>query len=254
MKFYLVFVCLTLSGVSFAQKSVKISYEQRILYSDVFFNQVPENEREELKRILSLPNYFELTNNGDFSLFKSVNSKEEFIASKKVNTTTSIHNGSVIKPFKMWILKNHIKRSNLEDLQIMDMHYYYESPFTDIDLIYDNKIKKIDNYSCKSAYSISPSKDTIRYWYTQEIPILDGPYTMTTIPGLILSVEEKRKVIYITKIEFFDKKIIFEDLDKKILFVTADELKKIKEEMLKPKSYTDENGAKHTTETKYIKP
>lgn len=253
MKFYLVLVFLTLFSISFAQKSVKITYEQKMLYSDTFFNQLPATDREEYKRIFSLPNYFELTNNGDFSLFKSVSSKEEFIASKEVSTTTSIHNGTVIKPFKIWILKNYNKQTNLENLQFKDMHYYYESAFIDNKMIYDNKIKKIDNYTCKSAYSISAAKDTIRYWYTQEIPILDGPSTMTSIPGLILSIEEKKKVIYVTKIEFFDKKLMIEDLDKKILFVTENELKKIQEDMLKPKSYIDEDGAKHTTETKYIK-
>jgi hypothetical protein len=41
-----------------------------------------ESEREEFRTVLSAPTYFELINNGDASLFKSVNLKK-VIASKR---------------------------------------------------------------------------------------------------------------------------------------------------------------------------
>jgi GLPGLI family protein len=52
------------------------------------------------------------------------------------------------------------------------------------------KKKTIDNYTCKSAYTLTAANDTIQYWYTGD-SCIDGPFSMQEIPGLILSVESK---------------------------------------------------------------
>jgi hypothetical protein len=56
--------------------------------SDSFFNQLPEDSREELKSFMTAPTYFELTNNGDLSLYESVNTKEKRLPQKR-NTNGS---------------------------------------------------------------------------------------------------------------------------------------------------------------------
>jgi hypothetical protein len=42
---------------------------------------------------------------------------------------------------------------------------------------------------------------------------------MNTIPGLVLSIESKKKLVYVTKIEFFDKKLEIETINKKVSFL-----------------------------------
>ncbi|UQD55233.1 GLPGLI family protein [Flavobacterium sp. K5-23] len=253
MKQY-VLVILTLFSISvFAQKSIKITYEQKIVYSDSFFNQLPEEDREGFRTVLSKPNKFELINNGDFSLFKSVNLKEEVIVSKEKNTPTYTNAGTFFKPFKVWVLKDFTKQLSVESAEVDDNEYYIEVPFAKDELHYDKKTKAIDGYTCKSAYAMTAANDTIQYWYTQEIPVIDGPFSMNSIPGLVLSVESKKKVIYVTKIEFFDKKIQLESVPAKASFITKEKLNKMKIEALKPKSYTDESGAKHETYSVHIK-
>lgn len=250
---YTILIALIFFNVSFAQKSIKVSYEQNIFYSNAFFNQLPEQDREDFKVILSKPNKFELINNGDFSLFKSVNLKEEVIASKEVNTATSINKGTIIKPFKVWVLKDFSKKSNISSAEIEGKEYYVEKPFSVEELKYDKRVKVIDGYSCMSAYSVSVANDSIQYWYTQEIPVIDGPFLMNTIPGLVLSIESNKKVIYVTKIEFFDKKIEFDNINKDIVLVTDVELVRLKKETLKSKSYVEENGGKHSSNSIHIK-
>jgi GLPGLI family protein len=253
MKHYLLFFTVFFFTVMFGQKSVKISYEQKFLYSDTFFNQFPEGDREGYKTFFSKPTSFELINNGDFSLFKGVNLKEEIIPSKEVSTATSINRGTMIKPFKVWILKDFTKQSSVSSTKVNDKEYYTEQPFSIEELKYDKRLKVIDGYTCMSAYSISATNDTIQYWYTQEIPIVDGPFLMNAIPGLVLSMESKKRVVYVTKIDFFDKKLELDTIDKKISFVTLADLAIMKEEALKPKSYVDEFGAKHSTNSVQIK-
>jgi GLPGLI family protein len=253
MKLYLVFICLSLFSISFAQKSIKVTYEQKIIYSDAFFNQLPESEREEFRTILSAPTYFELINNGDASLFKSVNLKKEVIASKEMNTATSRNMGTIFKPFKVWVLKDFINHVIIKSAEVEDKEYYIEESFNKEELHFDEKTKTIDNYTCKSAYTLTAANDTIQYWYTQEIPVIDGPFSMQEIPGLILSVESKKKVIYATKIEFFDKKLQLEAVPEKASFITDKDLNKMKLEALKPRSYTDESGMKHESHSIHIK-
>lgn len=253
MKYFQLFYLLVFYNSSNAQQSVKITYEQKIFYSDAFFSQIPGGASEEFKAAFRKPKTFELINNGDNSLFQSTIEKEIVIPSTEANSETSINKGTFIKPFNVWILKDFTKQSIIKSATVEDQEYYVEQPFLVEDIIYDKRTKVIDGYTCLSAFTVSAKNDTIQYWYTQEIPIIDGPFTMTAIPGLVLSTESKKKVVYVTKIEFFDKKVVVDGVNKKIPFVTELELKNKIEESRKPKSYTDEFGKKFESNSIIIK-
>lgn len=253
MKYFQLFYLLVFYNSSNAQQSVKITYEQKIFYSDAFFSQIPGGASEEFKAAFRKPKTFELINNGDNSLFKSTIEKEIVIPSSEANSETSINKGTFIKPFNVWILKDFTKQSIIKSTTVEDQEYYVEQPFMVEDIKYDKRTKVIDGYTCLSAFTVSATNDTIQYWYTQEIPIIDGPFTMTAIPGLVLSTESKKKVVYVTKIEFFDKKVVMDGVNKKIPFIPELELKNKIEESRKPKSYTDEFGKKFESNSVIIK-
>lgn len=253
MKYFQLFYLLVFYNSSNAQQSVKITYEQKIFYSDSFFSQIPGGASEEFKAAFRKPKTFELINNGDNSLFQSTIEKEIVIPSTEANSETSINKGTFIKPFNVWILKDFTKQSIIKSTTVEDQEYYVEQPFMVEDIIYDKRSKVIDGYTCLSAFTVSAKNDTIQYWYTQKIPIIDGPFTMTAIPGLVLCTESKKKVIYVTKIEFFDKKLVIDGVNKNTSFVTELELKNKIEESRKPKSFTDEFGKKLESNTVIIK-
>lgn len=253
MRKYSLLLSLLVYNTINAQKSVKITYEQNIFYSDAFFNQVPGGVSEEFKAAFRKPKTFELINNGDNSLFKSAIEKEIVIPSAEANSETSINKGTFIKPFNVWILKDFTKQFIIKSTTVEDQEYYVEQSFLVEDIRYDKRTRVIDGYTCLSAFSVSAKNDTIQYWYTQEIPIIDGPFTMTTIPGLVLCTESKKKVIYVTKIEFFDKKLVIDGVNKNTPFVSELELKNKIEESRKPKSFTDEFGKKFESNTVIIK-
>jgi hypothetical protein len=54
---------------------------------------------------MTAPTYFELTNNGDLSLYESVNTKEKLLPQKR-KTPTDQNLGMILKPFKVWYLKD----------------------------------------------------------------------------------------------------------------------------------------------------
>jgi len=51
----------------------------------------------------------------------------------------------------------------------------------------DNETRKIDSYNCKKAEGKYKGRSYIA-WYTNEIPINDGPYIFKGLPGLILEI------------------------------------------------------------------
>ena len=65
--------------------------------------------------------------------------------------------------------------------------------------IIPNETKKIGNYLCRKA--ISQYRDELyTAWFSDKIPISNGPYEFGGLPGLILQVENNESIISATKI------------------------------------------------------
>ncbi|MBD3904972.1 GLPGLI family protein [Chryseobacterium sp. C-39] len=60
-----------------------------------------------------------------------------------------------------------------------------------------NETKKIQGYTCKKAIGKYHNK-TIIVWYTEEIPISDGPYTFKNLPGLVLEASDSKDYFHFT--------------------------------------------------------
>ncbi|MFC6269166.1 GLPGLI family protein [Frigoriflavimonas asaccharolytica] len=64
-----------------------------------------------------------------------------------------------------------------------------------------NETKKISSYQCKKAVGKYKGRTYIA-WYTDTIPIPDGPYVFKGLPGLILEVYDKSDFINFTMVGF----------------------------------------------------
>ena len=236
-----------------AQKSIRINYERIITYSESFYNQLPSDYREEYRKAFSKPERYVLISNIEQSLFKIIDAKEANIASKEIQSNTNVNNGIVLSPRTIWILKDFKTKTNYSEHKVSDKRYYLKTDFEKGAIKFDELQKTIDGYTCKSAYSINDKNERVQYWYTQEIPITDGPLKITQIPGLVLSYEAPGDNIYATKIEFLDTKEDIEKINPKFKIVTNDELKALKADALKHKIEKDENGNTIETTTTVIK-
>lgn len=67
---------------------------------------------------------------------------------------------------------------------------YIETALLDWKISNDKTI--IDNYKCQKAYLNFGGRDWIA-WFTNEIPISDGPYKFNGLPGLIVKIEDSNK-------------------------------------------------------------
>lgn len=60
-----------------------------------------------------------------------------------------------------------------------------------------NETKQIQGYTCKKAIGKYHNKAII-LWYTEEIPISEGPYTFKNLPGLVLEAYDSKEYFHFT--------------------------------------------------------
>lgn len=70
--------------------------------------------------------------------------------------------------------------------------YNYNDIFPEIDWIMINKTDTILNYPCKAAICNFRGREYTA-WYTEEIPISNGPFLFKGLPGLILKIEDTKQ-------------------------------------------------------------
>lgn len=71
--------------------------------------------------------------------------------------------------------------------------------------------KEIFGYTCKKAtvsLNAGQTKQLVTAWYSEDIPISDGPYTYSGLPGLIIQLElGKLSLIRLEKLEILESEI-----------------------------------------------
>lgn len=75
-------------------------------------------------------------------------------------------------------------------------YFVYQEPSLKWEIL--DKIKKISTYSCKLAKTITENGHVFYAWFTDDIPISDGPFRFKGLTGLILEVYNQNKTINIT--------------------------------------------------------
>jgi len=72
-----------------------------------------------------------------------------------------------------------------------------------------NETKEIKGFKCRLAKTVTDTKDTFFAWYTEDIPIQDGPFRFKGLSGLILEIYNLSKTIeiYATEVKKSDQLI-----------------------------------------------
>lgn len=83
-----------------------------------------------------------------------------------------------------------IKQNDKIIIQDMFKYYYqYEEPKVKFNWKLQEGSKKILNYECKKA-TVEFAGRKYTAWYTNDIPISDGPYKFEGLPGLIMEISD----------------------------------------------------------------
>ncbi|MBB6330368.1 GLPGLI family protein [Chryseobacterium sediminis] len=208
-----------------------------IYYQVKFSNNIniPESKKETLC-ILQLGNSY-----SKFSDYKTIQqdsisekfSHQERIGGKEIN--------QLLKVREIWlslVLKNKLTDS----LIIQDKakaSYQYEEKIPTFKWAMSGEKKKILSYECKKATTQYRGRNYTA-WYTDKIPINNGPYVFGGLPGLILEIEDDKKYFHFEAVAVNQKpNEIYLRNDKSIFKVTRDKFRKIQQ------SYYDNPGFFH---------
>ena len=123
-----------------------------------------------------------------------------------INNTTEDENNPKVIPIQLGLSPDSFTYKNFKK------NLYFENAmliFTKVKIhdnlpnfkwtIIPNETKKIGSYLCKKA-TIRYRDDLNIVWFTDEIPISNGPYEFGGLPGLILQIENSDQRISATKI------------------------------------------------------
>lgn len=116
--------------------------------------------------------------------------------------------------------------------------YVYKEPLLKWEIL--NEKKKIKEFNCILAKTVTDTGNIYYAWFTENIPIPEGPFRFKGLPGLVLEVYNERKTIRISanEIKKSDEKILFINFPKVI------NLDDKKEKFIKSRDLFIENPAR----------
>ena len=95
--------------------------------------------------------------------------------------------------FTYSIFKNYPKGriTTIEDLLLSDRRFVYEENVTQFDWVVLDDVATINGYLCQKAKCEFGGR-VWEAWYTDELPISDGPYKFCGLPGLIINIADTK--------------------------------------------------------------
>lgn len=208
-----------------------------IYYQVKFSNNIniPESKKETLC-ILQLGNSYSKFSDHKGIQQDSISEKfshQERIGGKEIN--------QLLKVREIWsniIFKNKLTDSLIIQDKAKDK-YQYEEKMPNFKWIMSRDKKNILGYECRKATTQYRGRNYTA-WYTDKIPINNGPYVFGGLPGLILAIEDDKKYFHFEVVAVIQKpNDIYLRNDKSIFKVTRDKFRKVQQ------SYYDNPGFFH---------
>ncbi len=181
---YSVLITCFISFSAFSQNKLKGKLEYKITYKLNF--QLDSTDLESRKSELMI-----LYLGEDFSKYLS---RAKTLANPIVREGNTAHTArSEITNFHYEIIKQRDQDSLLYLLKIPKMNdrFVYEESKNRFNWQIEEETKVIEGYSVQKATTSFAGRDYTA-WFTNEIPIADGPYKFNGLPGLILEIKDSQ--------------------------------------------------------------
>lgn len=108
-----------------------------------------------------------------------------------------------VTDFPYMIVKNLKDKKQYYTLQVVEDFLYYEQTTDLFNWTLSNETKEINGFKVQKATAQYAGRDFIA-WFTNEIPISDGPYKFNGLPGLIIELYDTKEHYHFI-IESFEK-------------------------------------------------
>ncbi|XLS30075.1 GLPGLI family protein [Flavobacteriaceae bacterium M23B6Z8] len=198
MKNILLIFILGISITGFSQQ-ITVNYERRANIENQIKNLKNEEEKQFAINMLSEPVPFTLIVKDGKSLYYS-----KPIINKTKNEIKI--NGKEIKTLNVGktdggLYKNYETKEYLKENDLLGKKFLIKDSLRKIEWQLSSEQKKIGDYKVFKAMAVVDDEQ-ITAWYTEDIPIPDGPDNYYGLPGLILEVENEALSFHALTISF----------------------------------------------------
>lgn len=192
--FILLFFVNLFSAQNFENSNIKCNYLTKFLIDTTDSN----TKKEEITSLWIGKN---------ISIFKS-DQKARYDSLSKESARNSFQNpvnGKVILDFskipRAHFIPEVLKTGNKLEIfdKVLNVNYVYESD-QKINWTLLNETKIISTYKCRKAVGKYRNKN-MTAWYTEEIPVPEGPYTFKGLPGLVIEAYDDKDFFHFTLVK-----------------------------------------------------
>ena len=236
----LITLLTTFMVMSFNAQTLKVTYAEKL---DLSKKLKSAHMNWIIKKMVikkaAKPKYFELVSVDGVSIYKKQPQKEENVDDGV--TIEGDMSGNDI------IYKNHKENELVKQTEFMSRTFLINGKLPKYDWVITKDTLKIGDYLCHKA--VLKGNDKFVVWFTNDIPVNDGPREYNGLPGLILKVDADPLHIEATKIGIVKDKVALQKPTKGKK-VTLKEFEKIKKE--KTESSSDRDKKKKDVEVEII--
>lgn len=170
-------------------------FDTKIIYKLSF---IPDsNHTDRIKE-----EYFELLLNKEYSLFRSINKgKNDSVDYAEIENIKNINSFGGQHEYKRPLSTNFKYNIFFKNEELLyyeaiphDKNYLYKESIIPIrsKWVLDSTTQIISGYKCQLAHLHYGGRNWSA-WFTQDIPVVEGPYKFKELPGLIIKIEDDRQ-------------------------------------------------------------
>lgn len=133
---------------------------------------------------------------------------------------------TALTEFRYIIIKDREDRKLYYTQSIVQDHFYYEEKLSDTIWEIGGETKQYEKYMCQKATTTWRGR-SYTAWFTEQIPISEGPYKFSGLPGLIVEIydDEKDYHFKLTSFEKLSSPLEFKMRFKDFIEMTKEELR-----------------------------
>ena len=186
--------------ISIYSQTMKIIYEERANIDYQLRNEKDEETRKRVASFLSKPTVYILIIKNDESQYILANNVPDTKENQSIEDEISNNKVMKLGTSNTGLYKNHSTGSFMNEADIFGKKVIIKDSIINFNWEITDETKTIGNFVCKKATAVY-NNNKINAWFTDKIPVSEGPYIYGGLPGLIIELDNGPKIFAVTKIE-----------------------------------------------------
>lgn len=191
------FALLAIAATNSNAQSYTIEYEERANIENQLKHVTDPETRKRVGAYLSKPTTYYLYYTNGESLY--MQQREKMDSASELSVRDDKEKRIVIGKNNGGIYKNYKTNEYLHEADVLGKQLLVKDKLEKYNWQLLDETKKIGSYNCKKA-TASINNEAVTAWYTEDVPLQEGPRDYYGLPGLVIEVIAEKKTYHAIKI------------------------------------------------------